>query len=99
MMNRAGRLEDRRFVTGQGHYTADLFPRDGLIAVFVRSPVASGQLTGIDSQAAKAADGVHLVLTGADLAAAGLSEMVWTGEVVRQDGGPVSRSPRPISKS
>jgi carbon-monoxide dehydrogenase large subunit len=96
MMNRAGRLEDRRFVTGQGHYTADLFPRDGLIAVFVRSPVASGQLTGIDSLAAKAADGVHLVLTGADLAAAGLSEMVWTGEVVRQDGGPVSRSPRPI---
>ena len=96
MSNQAGRLEDRRFVTGQGRYTADLFPADSLAAVFVRSPVASGQLKGIDSQAAKTADGVRLVLTGSDLAAAGLEEMVWTGEVVRQDGGPDSRSPRPI---
>ena len=96
MGSQAGRLEDRRFVTGQGRYTADLFPAESLAAVFVRSPVASGQLTGLDCQAARAADGVQLVLTGADLAAAGLEEMVWTGEVVRQDGGPTSRSPRPI---
>ena len=96
MGSQAGRLEDWRFVTGQGRYTADLFPADSLAAVFVRSPVASGQLTGLDCQAARAADGVQLVLTGADLAAAGLEEMVWTGEVVRQDGGPTSRSPRPI---
>jgi carbon-monoxide dehydrogenase large subunit len=65
------RLEDRRFVTGNGRYTDDINVDGQLYAAFVRSPHAHAVLRGIDTSAARAAAGVVDVLTGADYVAAG----------------------------
>ena len=63
------RKEDRRLLAGEGRFGADVqFPRM-LHARIVRSVVARGRLTGIDTTAARAAPGVVAVLTAADLPA------------------------------
>ena len=82
-----GRVEDIRFVSGHGQFTADIVPENALHAVFFRSPVAAGMITGLDCSAAKAAAGVVAVLTAADAAADGVANMVWTGGPVREDAG------------
>jgi carbon-monoxide dehydrogenase large subunit len=58
------RTEDLRLVRGLGRYTADLAPRDALRAFVVRSPHATARIVKIDTTAAEAMPGVHLVLTG-----------------------------------
>jgi aerobic carbon-monoxide dehydrogenase large subunit len=61
------RKEDRRLLAGEGRFGADVqFPRM-LHARIVRSAVAHGRLTGIDTAAARAAPGVVAVFTAADL--------------------------------
>ncbi|MDH4117797.1 MAG: xanthine dehydrogenase family protein molybdopterin-binding subunit [Acidimicrobiia bacterium] len=60
------RVEDRRLVTGQGAYTADLADSATVHCWFVRSPVAHGMLRGVDTEAAADAPGVLAVFTAAD---------------------------------
>ena len=91
-----GRVEDIRFVSGHGQFTADIVPENALHAVFFRSPVAAGMITGLDCNAAKAVTGVVAVLTAADAAADGVANMIWTGGPVREDGGVTADSPRPL---
>ena len=43
-----GRVEDIRFVSGHGQFTADIVPANALHAVFFRSPVAAGMITNLD---------------------------------------------------
>ena len=62
------RLEDETFITGRGRYTDDVQRPGQLHAAVVRSPHASARFTIVDVEAAKAAPGVHLVLTGEDVA-------------------------------
>lgn len=57
-----------RAVAGRGRYTDDITPPRTLHAAFVRSPYAHAKILNIDTAAAKAADGVKLVMTGAELA-------------------------------
>ena len=64
------RKEDIRFLTGQGHYVEDLIPKDALHTFVFRSPVAHAELIGLDLEAARESDGVHLVLGYGDLVAA-----------------------------
>ena len=66
------RLEDRRFLTGQGCFTDDLRFADALHACVVRSPHAHARIERIDTVAARAMPGVAAVLTGADVLADGL---------------------------
>jgi carbon-monoxide dehydrogenase large subunit len=61
------RLEDERFLKGEARYVGDMKLPDMLHAAFVRSLYAHGHLRGIDAVTARAAPGVRLVLTGADL--------------------------------
>ncbi|MEQ8602058.1 MAG: xanthine dehydrogenase family protein molybdopterin-binding subunit [Marivibrio sp.] len=61
------RREDWRALTGTGRYVGDLKPAGRLYAAFLRSPVARGRIAALDVEAAGAAAGVRLVLTGADL--------------------------------
>ena len=62
--------EDPRFVTGRGRYVADI-ARPGMKHVaIVASPHASARITAIRTDAARAASGVHYVLTGAEFCAA-----------------------------
>src|SRR5215510_2201989 len=61
------RREDRRLLTGQGQYVADLvFPRM-LHAAFVRSPVAHARIRAVDLSRAKTMPGVVIALSGAEL--------------------------------
>ena len=66
---RLRRREDRRLLTGEGCYEADIpAPPGCLHAIFIRSPHAHAGIGGIDARAALALPGVLAVLTGADLA-------------------------------
>jgi len=61
------RREDRRLLTGQGQFVADLVLPGMLHAVFVRSPLAHARIRAVDLNRAAAAPGVVLALNGADL--------------------------------
>lgn len=61
------RVEDQTFITGRGRYTDDIRTEGELHGYVLRSPVAKGAFRVISTEAATAAPGVHLVLTGADL--------------------------------
>src|SRR5665213_3528743 len=63
------RVEDQRFLTGQGRYVDDIVLPGMAHACNVLSPHAHARIKSIDTAKAKAAPGVLLVLTGADLAA------------------------------
>jgi carbon-monoxide dehydrogenase large subunit len=60
------RVEDRRFVTGNGQYTDDLRIDGQLYAAFLRSPHAHAALRSVDVSAAREAPGVIAVLVGQD---------------------------------
>ena len=66
-----GRREDARLLTGAGRYTGDWALPGQLHAVFLRSDHAHARIVSMDTAAARAAPGVHAVLTGTDAAAAG----------------------------
>ncbi|MGB3830582.1 MAG: xanthine dehydrogenase family protein molybdopterin-binding subunit [Mesorhizobium sp.] len=62
------RVEDGAFIMGKGRYTDDI-RLDGVLHGYVlRSPVANGRFTIGALEAARTAPGVHLVLTGEDVA-------------------------------
>ena len=60
------RVEDRRFLTGQGRYVDDITLPSICHGVNVLSPHAHARIKKVDASKAKAAPGVLLVLTGAD---------------------------------
>ena len=60
--------EDRRFVTGNGRYIADLTLPGTVHIGLVTSPHARATIRDIDASAALGLDGVLAVLTGAELA-------------------------------
>ena len=66
------RVEDQRFLTGRGSYIDDINVPGQAYAYFLRSPHAHATLKKVDGSAAASAPGVTAVLTGDDIAAAGL---------------------------
>ncbi|HKN09895.1 MAG TPA: xanthine dehydrogenase family protein molybdopterin-binding subunit, partial [Pseudomonadota bacterium] len=62
------RREDRRLLTGRGHFIADLELPHMLHAAFVRSPLAHARIQSVDLSRAAASPGVAFALSGADLA-------------------------------
>ncbi len=61
---RVRRREDPRFLTGRGSYVDDLRFPGALQATFVRSPWAHARITGVDTSAATALDGVQVFTAG-----------------------------------
>jgi len=61
------RREDRRLLTGQGQFIADLVLPRMAHAVLVRSPVAHARIRSVDVAHAAALPGTLLALNGADL--------------------------------
>ena len=61
------RREDRRLLTGQGQFIADLVLPRMVHAIFVRSQVAHARIRSVDVTRAAAMPGVVRVLSGADL--------------------------------
>ncbi|WP_328647717.1 aerobic carbon-monoxide dehydrogenase large subunit [Amycolatopsis sp. NBC_00348] len=62
------RVEDSRFIRGQGRYTDDIVLPGMLHMEILRSPMAHARIKSIDTGKAWEIPGVHLVLTG-DMAA------------------------------
>src|SRR5215475_23036 len=89
------RVEDRRFLTGNGQYLADIeLPRQ-LHAFFLRSPHAHALIRRIDTTAAKAAPGVELIGLGQDLLDDGIGTLPCKAPVPNRDGSPMKTPPRP----
>jgi carbon-monoxide dehydrogenase large subunit len=88
------RKEDLRFVTGKGHYTDD-FDRPGQgHAFFIRSPHAHANIKSIDTGAVKDRPSVA-VLTGAELAADKIGNLICGWMIHSKDGSPMKMAPHP----
>ncbi len=90
------RVEDLRFLTGQGRYVDDTAPDGALYAYFFRSPVAHGDITELDLEDARAADGVHLVVTSSDMEAAGVDIAMAAAVTKNRDGSSGAAPMRPV---
>ena len=90
------RVEDRRFLTGQGRYVDDIAPEGALYAHFLRSDMAHGQLAPLDLEAAQAAEGVALVLDAQGLAEAGITEGMPAVGIENRDGSKSAMPRRPL---
>jgi carbon-monoxide dehydrogenase large subunit len=90
------RTEDVRFLTGAGRYVDDIAPAGSLHAYFLRSSVAHGVITELDVSGAADADGVHLVLTCADMEAAGINVAMPSSIIDNRDGTKAAAPVRPM---
>ncbi|HEV7845162.1 MAG TPA: xanthine dehydrogenase family protein molybdopterin-binding subunit [Thermoleophilaceae bacterium] len=70
------RVEDPRFLRGEGRFVDDMSLPGMLHAAFLRSPVAHANITSIDTSRAAALPGVTAVFTGQDLEAEGIQPIV-----------------------
>jgi aerobic carbon-monoxide dehydrogenase large subunit len=93
---RVRREEDFRLLTGRGRYVDDV-PAIGAARGYVlRSPHAHARIVSIDVGPAKAAPGVLVVLTGADLRRRGLGTLRPLVPRRKRDGSPAFVCPQPL---
>ncbi|RUU11786.1 xanthine dehydrogenase family protein molybdopterin-binding subunit [Mesorhizobium sp. USDA-HM6] len=86
---RVARKEDKRFITGGGRYVDDMVVPGMKHAVFVRSPHAHAQIKKIDVRQAQAMPGVVGVLTGKELKADGIGNLICGWMIHSKDGTPM----------
>src|ERR1700733_7946117 len=79
------RVEDQRFLLGQGRYVDDIRLPGECHGVTVLSPHGHARIKRVDVSKAKAAPGVLCVLTGADVVAETLGAM--TSHLMPEDFG------------
>jgi carbon-monoxide dehydrogenase large subunit len=89
------RREDRRFLTGKGHYTDDISRPGQTYAAFVRSPHAHARIKKVDVAAPSTMAGVLAVLTGADLAGDKIGNLICGWMIHSRDGSPMNMAPHP----
>jgi aerobic carbon-monoxide dehydrogenase large subunit len=89
------RKEDFRFVTGKGQYTADINRPGQAHVAFVRSPHGHAKIKKIDAKSAAAMPGVLAVLTGAELAADKIGNLICGWMIHSKDGSPMKMAPHP----
>jgi aerobic carbon-monoxide dehydrogenase large subunit len=89
------RKEDFRFITGMGQYTDDIHRPGETRAAFVRSPHAHAKIKNVDVSAAKTMPGVVDVLTGAQLAADKIGNLICGWMIHSKDGSPMKMAPHP----
>ena len=86
---RVVRKEDKRFITGAGRYVDDMVVPGMRHAAFVRSPYAHAQIKKIDVKKAQAMPGVIGVLTGKELKADGIGNLICGWMIHSKDGSPM----------
>jgi carbon-monoxide dehydrogenase large subunit len=89
------RKEDHRFITGKGHYTDDINRPGQGYAFFVRSPHAHATIKSIGTKTASGMPGVLAVLTGAELAADKIGNLICGWMIHSKDGSPMKMAPHP----
>ncbi len=90
------RTEDVRFLTGHGQYIEDAAPKGALRTWVLRSPVAHGVITTLNVDDARAADGVHMVVTYQDFVEAGYDTGIDGILIKNRDGSSASAPHRPM---
>ena len=98
---RIERVEDCRFLTGQGRYGDDLRLPGQAFAAVLRSPYPHARIAGIDAEEARRAPGVLLVLTAAELAEEGVGPIPSLSnlppyDLGKLDGGPAADGSQPV---
>ena len=88
------RLEDESLLSGAGRYTDDVALPGQTHLVFLRSPYPHARIVSIDTAAAAAMPGVLRVLTGSELAEAGVKPMPGAVGFKRADGSDCASPPR-----
>jgi carbon-monoxide dehydrogenase large subunit len=86
---RVVRKEDKRFITGAGRYVDDMVVPGMKHAAFVRSPHAHAQIKKIDVKKAQGMPGVIGVLTGKELKADGIGNLICGWMIHSKDGSPM----------
>jgi aerobic carbon-monoxide dehydrogenase large subunit len=91
------RVEDVRFITGEGAFTDDLNLPGQAIAYMLRSPYGHARIKSMDTTDAMASPGVVGIITGADLAADSVGPLpcVTAGIINNRDGSPIAQPPHP----
>jgi carbon-monoxide dehydrogenase large subunit len=82
------RKEDLRFITGRGHYTDDINRPGQAYAYFLRSPHAHARIRGADTSAAAGSPGVLAVLTGEQMQADKIGNLICGWMIHSKDGSP-----------
>ncbi|TMI36047.1 MAG: xanthine dehydrogenase family protein molybdopterin-binding subunit, partial [Betaproteobacteria bacterium] len=90
-----GRLEDERMLKGRGRYVADWNLPGQACGHFLRSDRAHAEIAALDASSALAMPGVIAVLTGADVAAAGLRPLPAAAPVKGRGGAEQLPTVRP----
>ena len=90
------RVEDLRFLTGEGQYVDDIAPTNALHAFFFRSYAAHADITVLDVADARDMPGVAMVLTADDLVAAGVKLNLTASIIKNLDGTKGADPARPI---
>ncbi|WP_111733849.1 xanthine dehydrogenase family protein molybdopterin-binding subunit [Roseovarius amoyensis] len=88
------RREDVRFLTGTGNYTDDINMRGQAYVHFLRSDVAHGRITAIDTGVAEGMPGVVRIFTGADFEGVGGIPCGW--QVTDRFGAPMQEPAHPV---
>ncbi len=89
------RVEDLRFLTGQGRYSDDIHFEGETYGALVRSPFAHAEIKTIDTSEALAAPGVLGVYTADDLAADGVGDIPCMVPMPGKNGTRTVMPPRP----
>jgi carbon-monoxide dehydrogenase large subunit len=85
------RIEDMRFLRGQGRYVDDLAGTDAAQLVMLRSPHASARITRLDASKARGMPGVLLVLTPEDIEELGVLRCITPR--LQRNGAPLAQTP------
>lgn len=98
---RVPRVEDQRFLTGAGSFGDDMRLPGQAVAMVLRSPHPHARILGIDTAAARAASGVLLVLTAAELGEEAVGPIpslsaVPPYDLGKLDGGPAADGAQPV---
>src|SRR5205823_8534741 len=88
------RVEDDKLLKGEGSFTDDVSVSGQTYLAFLRSPHPHARIARIDVNAAAAMPGVVAVVSGEELARAGVKPLAPSTDFKRADGSPSESPPR-----
>ena len=91
-----GRLEDGRMLTGRGRYVSDWNLPGQAHGHFLRADRPHARIVSIDASGALGMPGVVAVLTGDDVAAAGMQSLTAAAPMKGRGGAEQARPPHPM---
>ena len=88
------RVEDESLLTGRGNFVDDVNAPGQAYVLFLRSTYPHARIVSIDTSAAAQMPGVIAVVTGHELAKAGVKPLPSSADFRRADGSPTAAPPR-----